>query len=337
MKLPALIAALVFILFAIPKVLLGVSHFHLGGWDAARPVFSWLLMDLLFTWGVSWVIWLQMGKRHWPACASFCVSSALATLFWLTPFSEAPAEFREEMAFLYPARTEVQEFQKDTPVQDSDWLSRYDRLLAEQADEGDSASALTEEEKIAETFDALLRALKTRDVAKVRLLSDQKTLAYFDQLRDMVWSADRKSLEKLKPIDRFQILVYRHILMHQDHRLHDITAESLFSQAVEQGWFYLGDGPDVRVDYIDLIPGGTEAHADIIIHSIIPDERMDFYKEGGIWKCNLLKLLPSQEEKLLANMHRQAQSEQEFLEDMLRRHTDAPMDPSIWKPLRDMN
>lgn len=337
MKLPALLAALLFIILAIPKVLLGVSYFHLGGWNEAKSIFSWLFMDFLFTWAIAWVIWLQMGKRAWPAFGSFCAASALATLFWITPFSEAPSSFREHVAFLYPDKHNSQAEPQLPKPSDDDWLTRYKAMLPEETNYTESKLALTPEEEIQETFDALLRALKTRDVAKVRLLSDKNTLQYFDQLRDMVWSADRASLEKLKPIDRLQVLVYRHILMHQDEARRNITSEALFTQAIEQGWFYVGDSPDVRVDYIDLIPGGTEAHSDIIINSIIPEERMDFYKEGGMWKCNLLKLLPSQQEKLLANMHQQALSEQEFLKEMLHRQTGTPMDSSVWTPLSEVH
>jgi len=334
MILPALIAAFLYILLALPKLGVIALNYHLGGWLQAKAILTWLIMDFLFTFSASWVIWLQMGKKHWHACIAFCTTALIATVFWTSPFIDARDYLQQQstttMASNSPSNSDDD---KDSPR----FTQAYQKYLKDLDAQDKDKQPISTEEEIRETFDTLLRALKTRDVATVTLLADQNTHDYFKQLSDMVWSADRATLEKLKPIDRFQVLVYRHILMHEDEALHQITAEQLFEQAIRQGWFYLGDNPDVRIDYIDILPGNTEASADIIVHSIIPDDRMTFYREEGIWKCDLLKLLPSQQDKLLASMHQKSLTEQDFLEDMLQRQTGQPMSPQVWQPLKELH
>jgi hypothetical protein len=95
----------------------------------------------------------------------------------------------------------------------------------------------------------------------------------------------------------------------------------------------VGDKPEVRIDYIDLLPGGNEAIADIIVNSIIPDERLEFSRDKGIWKMNLLQLLPRQEEKILTTLLQRGQSEEEFFWNFLKQETGRAPSPDIWEPV----
>jgi hypothetical protein len=162
------------------------------------------------------------------------------------------------------------------------------------------------EQHVEQTFYTILRAIKKYDYDTVLTLSDQKTWDYFTELRELALTADRAVLEKLKPINRFQILALRHLKGAQE--LVGMNEKRLFEQAVLQGWFYVGDKPDVRIDYIDLMPGGNEALADIIVKSIIPDERLEFTRDQGIWKMNLLQLLPRQEENMSESNRKKSSS-----------------------------
>ena len=75
--------------------------------------------------------------------------------------------------------------------------------------------------------------------------------------------------------------------------------------------------------------------ADIIVNSVIPDERLEFYRQGGSWKMNLLTLLPHQEEKLMATLRDNQQTEQEFFLDFLERETGKTPSPDIWNPVEN--
>ena len=87
-------------------------------------------------------------------------------------------------------------------------------------------------------------------------------------------------------------------------------------------------------DHVILFDGqGNQAAADIIVHSIIPDERLEFTREQGIWKMNLLRLLPRQEEKLMTTLMERGQTEEEFFLNFLKQETGKEPSPDIWKPL----
>jgi hypothetical protein len=329
---PICIGSALFVVLAIPKVLLGLAFFDEAGWIYAKPYFVRLLIDFLFAWVVSLVVWLQLERRAWIATLAFCFSTLLVSAFWISSFKNAPRSFRQEMAFIYdyieaePVRAlprPPQVAERSKPESESP-IPEAPRVPEETVKVGP-------EKQVEQTFYALLRALKKYEYDTVLTLADQKTWKYFAELKDLALTADRDVLEKLKAIDRFQVLALRHIKNGEE--LSNMTDKGLFEQAVLQGWFFVGDKPDVRIDYIDLLPGGNEAVADIIVNSIIPDERLEFTREQGIWKMNLLQLLPRQEEKILATLHERGQTEEEFFRNFLKQETGRDPSPSIWDPV----
>ena len=332
---PFLIGSILFGVLAIPKVLLGLSYFEEAGWAHAKPFFVRVLIDLIFAWVVSLVVWLQLERRAWIATLAFCFSTLLVTAFWLSAFKNAPRGFRQNVAFLYeyidpaPLRalprvpTEVVD-RKDTKPNRSVPVPTREKVEEEQ-------EVVGPEKLVEKTFYGVLNALKKYQADTVLALADENTWDYFTELKNLALTADREVIEKLKPIDRFQVLALRHIKDREE--LTEITEKSLFTQAVLQGWFFVGDKPEVRIDYIDLLPGGNEAIADIIVNSIIPDERLEFSRHQGIWKMNLLQLLPRQEEKILTTLHQRGQSEEEFFWNFLKEETGRDPSPDIWEPV----
>lgn len=332
--LPITIGTLVFGVLAVPKLWLALAYLDEAGWIYAKSFFTRILIDFLFAWVISLVVWLQLERRAWIATLAFCFAVILVSAFWYKPVKQAPRSFRQEMAFIY-------DYIEADPLQE---LPRVPRSRMEKSEPAVTrAEPMPEarmpeepefagpEKQIEETFYAILRAIKKYDADSVLTLSDQRTWKYFSELKDLALNAEREVLEKLKPIDRFQVLALRHIKDRE--QLTHMTVKGLFEQAVLQGWFYIGEKPDVRIDYIDLLPGGKEAMADIIVNSIIPDERLEFIQEQGLWKMNLLKLLPHQEEKLLTTLHERGQTEEEFLWNFLKQETGREPVPSIWEPL----
>ena len=331
--LPVFIGLVLFSALAVPKVMLGLAYLEEGGWSYAKPVCVRRFIDFLFAWVVSLVVYLQLEKRHWVATMAFCLATILVTASWISAFKRAPRAFRQEMAFIY-------DYVEAEPLRALPVIPRgiVERERPQRTPSGPTAAEVREEaemlgpEKLVEiTFYTVMRALKKYDYDVVLDRADKKTWDYFSEMKNLALTADRNVLEKLKPIDRFQVLALRHIKDREE--LSGMTEESLFEQAVLQGWFYVGDKPNVRIDYIDLMPGGKEAQADIIVNSIIPDERLEFSLDAGIWKMNLLQLLPRQEEKILTTLHERGQSEEEFFWNFLKQETGRDPSPDIWEPL----
>ena len=331
--LPIIIGSVLFGILAIPKIWLALAYLEEAGWAYAKTYFIRILIDFLFAWVISFVVWLQLERRPWVATFAFCLSAVFVSAFWLSPIKNAPRSFRQEMAFLYDF-VEAKPLRALPRIPDPSVAKAEPQLekVANTPGPGVSKKAdlVGPEKLIEQTFYAILRALKKNESDTVLTLADDKTWKYFTELKDLALTADRSVLEKLKPIDRFQVLALRHIKNGQE--LVRMSEEGLFEQAVLQGWFFVGEKPDVRIDYIDLLPGGNEAQADIIVKSIIPDERLEFTRENGIWKMNLLQLLPRQEEKLMATLHERGQSEEEFFWNFLKEETGRTPAPDIWDP-----
>lgn len=330
---PVLFGTLVFGVLAVPKVWLALGFFEEGGWIYAKTYFTRILIDFLFAWVIAVVVWLQLERRPWITTFAFCFSVLLASVFWFTPIKNAPRSFRQEMAFIY-------DFIEAAPMRELPRVPRIVERGAEPANIQEKAPAtartfepvkLGPKEQVEKTFYSLLRSLKKYEYESVFTLADARTWTYFTELKELALTADREELEKLRPIDRFQVLALRHIK--NAEQLSEINEKSLFRQAVLQGWFFVGDKPDVRIDFIDILSGGNEAQADIIVNSIIPDNRLEFIKEGGAWKMNLLQLLPTQEEKLMATFQERGQSETEFFWNFLKQETGKDPDPEIWDPV----
>lgn len=332
---PIIIGSVLFGALAVPKVVLGLAYFEEVGWIYSKPVFVRILIDFLFAWVVAIVVWLQLERRPWITTLAFCFSTLLVTAFWIAAFKNAPRGFRQNMAFLY-------EYIDANPLRA---LPKVPQDIAERVEpeagapaqrgfpveENEPEPMVGPEKQVEQTFYAVLKALKKYESSTVLTLADQNTWSYFSDLKNLALTADREVIEKLKPIDRFQVLALRHIKNREE--LAEITEEGLFRQAVLQGWFFVGDKPEVRIDYIDIMPGGNEAMADIIVNSMIPDERLEFSREKGLWKMNLLQLLPRQEEKILMTLHQKGQSEEEFFWNFLQQETGRKPSPDIWDPI----
>lgn len=332
---PGALCLLLFVALSIPKFQLALAFFEEAGWRYSKPLFVRLAIDFLFGWVVALVVWLQLDKRPWVSALAFCLSTLIVTSFWITSVQNAPRSFRQDASYLYrfieakPLRVVRQVEQLKLPPS----APVNPPAPMEEPDAPAENEAKSPEEEIEETFYTLMRALKKRDAATVLPLADERTWDYFSDLKELALTADREALEKLKTIDRFQVLALRHIKTPGD--IARITRENLFMEAVVQGWFYVGDKPDVRIDFVDLLPGGNQAMADIIVNSVIPDERLEFFRQGGSWKMNLLTLLPHQEEKLMATLRDKQQTEQEFFLDFLERETGKAPSPDIWNPVPD--
>ena len=330
---PSILCLLVFAVLCIPKVQLSLAFFEEAGWRFAKPLFVRLAIDFLFAWVVALVVWLQLDRKPWVSAMAFCFSALVVSGFWITSAQNAPRSFREDAAYIY-------KFIEAKPLRDFRQVERASQSQTKPAESPEQAGEPTAapevvakgpEQEIEETFYTLMRALKKRDTTTVLQLADERTWSYFSDLKDLALTADREVLEKLNPIDRFQVLAVRHIKTPRD--IAEVTRENLFAQSVVQGWFYVGDKPDVRIDYVDLLPGGKQAMADIIVNSVIPDERLEFARQDGLWKMNLLTLLPRQEEKLMTRLRDTQQTEQEFFLDFLERETGKSPSPDIWNPV----
>jgi hypothetical protein len=330
---PSIIGLAFFGLMAIPKVVLSLAYLEEAGWLYAKPFFVRILVDFLFAWVVSLVVWLQLERRPWIALMAFAFATILVSSFWISSVKNAPRSFRQEMAFIY-------EYLEAEPLRA---LPRIPQALTKREEPPappvpvatevpeEETESVGPEKQVEQTFYAVLRALKKYEQDTVLALADKRTWDYFSEIKELALTAERAVLEKLKPIDRFQVLALRHL---KDAKaLTGMTEKKLFEQAIIQGWFYIGDKPDVRIDFIDLLPGGKEAEADIIVNSMIPDERLEFIQEQGIWKMNLLQLLPRQEENMLTALHERGQSEEEFFENFLKQETGRDPSPAIWEPL----
>ena len=330
---PGALCLLVFAALSIPKVQLGLAFLEEAGWMYAKPLFVRLVIDFLFGWVVALVVWLQLERRPWVSASAFCLSALVVSGFWITSIQNAPRSFRQDASYVYRfiEANPLRELRRVEPLKLSKSTQARSAGQKEEPTTPSEAEAKGPEQEIEETFYTLMRALKRRDAETVLQLADERTWSYFSDLKDLALTADREVLEKLKPIDRFQVLALRHIRNPRD--IAEITQKNLIIQAVNQGWFYLGDKPDVRIDFVDLLPGGNQAMADIIVNSVIPDERLEFIRQDGFWKMNLLTLLPRQEEKLMARLQETQQTEQEFFLDFLERETGKTPAPDIWDPV----
>ena len=159
---PGALCLLLFAVLSIPKVQLALAYLEEAGWSYAKLYFIRLLIDFLFAWVISLVVWLQLNRRPWVSGLAFCFSTLVVSAFWITSLQNAPRSFRQNAAYVYDfiEAKPLREFRRIQQVRIPKSTPAKPPLQRGEPKSPTESVAKGPEQQIEETFYLIMRALK---------------------------------------------------------------------------------------------------------------------------------------------------------------------------------
>lgn len=160
---------------------------------------------------------------------------------------------------------------------------------------------------IQESFEDYQAAILARDPSGTELLSEA-TIGYYDHLIDLIKNADRTTLEAAPLADRIVVLMTRSTYPHEE--LLAMDGEGLVREAIVRG--EIGD------NVANLSLGKTDLKEDVALIQVLQNGQeipveFTFLKEDGVWKMDLVSLLPGVTFAMESVLAQSGLSEEEFI------------------------
>ena len=189
--------------------------------------------------------------------------------------------------------------------------------------------------KPASESDAVLRSLVAYHDALVRgdgkdavRWSSGKTVAFYEEVRELALHAQAAEVRKLSPLVKLTVLIVRAQL--RPAELKDLDGAAVMALAVERGW--ISRDPLETADLGKTTIKGDEAR---IEHKLKGKATWTYrlVKEKGDWRFDVTSAFPAAEIVLQAWMVDQGKKEEELLFDLVKKATGTIPTEAIWQPL----
>lgn len=189
--------------------------------------------------------------------------------------------------------------------------------------------------KPAPESDAVLRALVAYHDALGRgdgkdavRWATAKTVAFYDEVRELALHAQPAEVRKLSPLTKLTVLIVRAQL--KPTELKDLDGAAVMALAVERGW--ISREPLVTADLGKTTIKGDEAR---IEHKLKGKATWTYrlLKEKGDWRFDVTSAFPAAEVVLQAWMVDQGKKEEELLLELVKKATGTQPTEAIWQAL----
>ena len=191
--------------------------------------------------------------------------------------------------------------------------------------EGDSQEATF----VRTCFEGYKEAILDQDGEAAVALVDGSTLKYYGKMRKLALEGSPTDVRQLSTIDKLMVLILRHRIPLED--LTEMTAESLFVYAVDEGW--IGRESVINNELGDIKVSGTNATG---VHISAGNEspfKWIFRKENGKWKIDITSIMPIADQAFKQLIQENGLSEDDFLFSILESVSGEKVPDSIWEPL----
>jgi len=187
-----------------------------------------------------------------------------------------------------------------------------------------------EPEAVSESFQSYKSAiLDQKGESAVRLVT-KRTVEEYQKYVDWALSADRKTLESLSFINRFQTFLLKHRIPLDT--LKKLNGRSTFVYAVDRDW--IGKNGVIRTTLGEIDVADKRANAEVIIGGQKVPNRFQFIKEEGIWKFDLIQVMRDTDQALKVAAKQKGLSENEFMFSLIETISGKKVNDSIWTPIQ---
>ena len=185
-----------------------------------------------------------------------------------------------------------------------------------------------DEQAIEEAFEAYKAALLGREGERAAGLVTRATIDYYDEMRTLALEADRAELENRRILDRFTVLMLRHVMTAK--QLKPMTGEDVFAFAVDEG--LIGESTVVGMEPEDVTVSGDVGTLNVALSGENASfEYLYRYEDAG-WRLDLFEFVETYEAAFQTQAD-QSGGDRAFLFQLLTSVSGRRPTPDIWQPL----
>lgn len=181
---------------------------------------------------------------------------------------------------------------------------------------------------VEESFNAYKTAILAQDGDQAAIYVNSQTIAYYSDLLRLVKSGTKSEVQSKRLIDKFSIFAIRFRFAPEMAGIKD--GKSLLSFAVNEG--LIGERSVSALKYSSADILGNLAIVTLKTNDAI-STKLKFTKEDGLWKIDLVEMLPDANIAFTESARKTGYSEDEFIFMLLESLTGTKPTEKVWEPL----
>lgn len=182
-----------------------------------------------------------------------------------------------------------------------------------------------DQQAVREIFSAYKYALLNDLGSEAADLISEKTLRHYDQLRQLALTGEANELKELPSFNRLVVLAIRHNVAAPI--LRKMQGKDIFAYGVKNQWVAKDSVAPFELGNITIY--GNYAGGDISLSGTPTSSQLEFRKENGVWRLNLMPLLERVGRERSAQLNSQ-QDENKAILGIIEQMSGRKVDASIW-------
>lgn len=185
-----------------------------------------------------------------------------------------------------------------------------------------------DQQAVRQNFNAYKYALLNELGSEAAELVSEKTLKYYEQLRQLALTADANELKDQPSFTRLVVLAIR--LNIPSAQLRKMQSKDIFAYGVKNQWVAKETVAPYELGSINVY--GNYASAEVVASTgATTNAHLEFRKDGEIWRINLTPLLERVSRERSAQISSTADENRAIL-SLLESMSGKKVDNSIWTP-----
>lgn len=190
--------------------------------------------------------------------------------------------------------------------------------------------AASVEDDVKAVFATYRSAILDGDGKKAAAQLSTATLKYYDDMRKLALTADANTLKRQSLTNQMTALLLRLRLKPAD--LESLSNQDLVASLVDEGM--IGKNSVLRIKPGTVSSQGSIATLGVNVEGSASTAQLQFVKEAGGWRLNLVPTIQATNLALKAQMDKMNMSEAQFMSNVLESVIGKKVDDSVWVPLK---
>ena len=187
----------------------------------------------------------------------------------------------------------------------------------------------SEEKLVRKSFDNYKTSILNDKGDEAVKYVDSRTIKYYDDILELVKTADSAKIETLSILDKLMVFSVRHRTSKDD--ILSFDGKSLLVYAIKSGM--VGKNSVVNAAIGDVTIDNEFAKGQFMANGQKAPFYLHFYKEDGQWKSDLTSLFPISTMAFKKMADDSGEDQNEYLFSLLEMITGKKPGAEIWKPI----
>jgi hypothetical protein len=161
-------------------------------------------------------------------------------------------------------------------------------------------------------------------------LVSKKTLARYAQLKNLALTGTREQLDIQPPFKKMVALNLRHNI--SGRQIEAMTAKDLFAYGVKEEWISKDTVAPYELGTVKVY--GNYASAVVLYIGQTTDNILEFLKEDGAWRINLVPLLNKADQNFSAYLNQYDANYDDVIVNIIESTSGRKVNGNIWEPIK---